>query len=172
MIESKRIYEGRIFNLDHDKADLPNGRVAGLDVIRHPGASAMVCLNENNEVLMLRQYRYAAGGYIWEIPAGTLEKGEDPKECALREVEEETGYSASGIEKLGEMFPAPGYTDELIHVFLVTGLTQSRQNLDADEILEVEPVKWEKALEMAHDGTIRDAKTVCGLFWAAARMQK
>lgn len=165
MKDSKTIHQGRVFTLKHDQVTLPNGKETGLDVIRHPGAAAMICLNDKQEVLLLRQLRYAAGGYLYEIPAGTLEPGESPLDCAAREIEEETGFCVSTWKKLGKMIPVPGYSDEVIHIFYGTGLTPSTQNLDQDEVLEVEAVPWEKVMTMAGDGTIWDAKTLCALFW-------
>ena len=165
MKNSRTIHQGRVFTLNHDQVVLPNGRETGLDVIRHPGAAAMICQNQKKEILLLRQYRYAAGGYLYEIPAGTLEPGETPLECAAREIEEETGFCVATWKKLGKMIPVPGYSDEVIHIFYGTGLTASAQNLDNDEVLEVEPVPLDKAMAMAMDGTIWDAKTLCALFW-------
>lgn len=165
MENSKTLHKGRVFTLNHDTVVLPNGRETGLDVIRHPGAAAMICLNDKNEVLLLHQYRYAAGGYLYEIPAGTLEPGESPLDCAAREIVEETGFSVSTWKTLGKMIPVPGYSDEIIHIFYGTGLRPSVQNLDKDEILEVEAVPLKKVMAMAMDGIIWDAKTLCALFW-------
>ncbi len=169
MKKTTTLHAGRVFTLNRDTVTLPNGRETNLDVIRHPGAAAMVCLTDKDEILLLKQYRHAAGGFIWEIPAGTLEKGEIPEECAAREIEEETGFKARQWEKLGHIIPVPGYSDEVIHIFLGTELTPSQQNLDQDEVLEVFSIPLDKAMEMAQDGTIYDAKTLAGLFWLQAR---
>lgn len=162
--ETKTIYEGKVFTLAADNITLPNGVTTDIDIIRHPGASAMVPMLNKNTVLLVKQYRYAAGGFIWEIPAGTLNPGESPIECAKRELVEETGYSADKLEKLTEIVPVPGYSDERIHLYLATGLVKAVQNLDRDEMLDVHEVKIEAALEMIAKGEIIDSKTISGLY--------
>lgn len=131
---SKTVHTGRVFTLAVDNITLSNGITIDIDVIRHPGASAIVPLMSANTAILIKQYRYAAGGYIWEIPAGTLNPGESPLECAKRELVEETGYSSDKLEKLTEIVPVPGYSDERIHIYLATGLEKAVQNLDKDEI--------------------------------------
>lgn len=165
--ETKTIYRGRVFTLAFDNITLPNGVITGIDIIRHPGASAMVPMLNKKTVLLVKQYRYAAGGFIWEIPAGTLNPGESPLECAKRELIEETGYSADKLEKLTEIVPVPGYSDERIHIFLATGLVKAVQNLDRDEMLNVHEIKMDAALEMIAKGEIIDAKTISGLYLAS-----
>ena len=162
--ETKTIYKGRVFTLALDNITLPNGVVTEIDIIRHPGASAMVPMLNKNTVLLIKQYRYAAGGFIWEIPAGTLNPGESPLECAKRELIEETGYSADKLEKLTEIVPVPGYSDERIHIFLATDLKKAVQNLDRDEMLNVHEVKMNAAFEMIAKGEIIDSKTISGLY--------
>jgi len=159
------LYDGRVFRLAKERLRLPNGVMAELEVIRHPGASAIVPLLGDNTVVMIRQYRHAAGGFLWEIPAGTMNPGESPVECARRELPEEVGYQARSFQVLGEIFPVPGYSDERIHIFLATDLTRGRQKLDKDEVLDVKLIPLEKALEMVKKGEIRDAKTIIGLFF-------
>jgi len=168
--ETKIIHKGRVFTLALDKITLPNGVTTEIDIIRHPGASAMVPMMNKNTVLLVKQYRYAAGGFIWEIPAGTLNPGESPLECAKRELIEETGYSAGKFEKLTEIVPVPGYSDERIHIYIATGLVKAVQNLDRDEMLNVHEVKMEAALEMIAKGEIIDAKTISGLYLASRPM--
>jgi 8-oxo-dGTP pyrophosphatase MutT (NUDIX family) len=158
------IYTGRVFNLHQEAVTLPNGTAIKLDVIRHPGAAAIVPLTRNQTVIMIQQYRHAVGGTIWEIPAGTLDDNEPPLACAQRELTEETGYIASTWQNLGEITPVPGYSDERIQIFLATELTISSQNLDPDEVLNVREVAFSEALDMIIQGTIQDAKTICGLF--------
>jgi L-threonylcarbamoyladenylate synthase len=170
LIETKTVYKGRVFTVACDSVTLPNGVITGIDIIRHPGASAMVPMLNENTVLLVKQYRYAASGFIWEIPAGTLNPGESPLECAKRELIEETGYSAEKLEKLTEIVPVPGYSDERIHIFLATGLVKSVQNLDKDEMLNVHEIKMEAALEMIAKGEIIDAKTISGLYLASRAM--
>jgi ADP-ribose pyrophosphatase len=162
------IHKGRVFSVFQETVTLPNGVTKKLDVIRHPGAAAIVPLTRNRTVIMLAQYRHAVGGTIWEIPAGTLDPAELPLSCAQRDLTEETGYTASTWEKLGEITPVPGYSDERIQIFLATDLALSVQNLDSDEVLEVREVAFTDALKMISKGSIQDAKTICGLFMADA----
>jgi ADP-ribose pyrophosphatase len=159
----KEIYRGHVVNLNLETVTLPNGTTLDLEVVRHPGAAAIVPLTHNGTVLLIRQFRHAAGGYIYEIPAGKLDPGEDPRQCAAREVEEEIGFRAADLEPLVSFFTTPGFTDEVIHVFLATGLTPGIQKLDHDEVLEVVEMPLEDALARIADGTIKDAKTIIGL---------
>ena len=118
---------------------------------------------DDGTVVLIRQFRHAAGGFIYEIPAGKLHPGEDPLRCAARELEEEVGYRASSFELLSSIFTAPGYADEVIHVYKATGLTKGRQQLDRDEVLDVIEMPLSDAMDKIEDGTIRDAKTIVGL---------
>ena len=161
--EIKDIYNGKIFDVVVEKVTLPNGMTKNREVVRHPGAAAMVPLLDDGKVVLIKQYRHAVGEFLWEIPAGTLEPPEEPVECARRELVEETGYEASSLDILAQILPAPGYTDERIHIFLATGLTPAEQKLEDDEILKAEPTHFETALEMIKKGKIRDAKTIAGL---------
>ena len=131
----------------------------------------MVPMLEGGEVVLVKQYRYAVDNYLWEIPAGTLEKGETFVACAERELVEEIGYRAAHLELLNEILPAPGYTDERIQIFLATGLTPDRQNLDDDEVLDVKRVPFDEALDMIGSGEIRDAKTITGLLLTQRRRE-
>lgn len=142
---------------------LPNGATVELEVIRHQGASAVVPLQEDGTVLLIRQYRHAAGGFIYEIPAGKLDPGENPLACAERELEEETGRRAGRLEHLLTFFTTPGFTDEIIHIYLATELTPGTQRLEHDEVIEVVEMALEQALQRIADGTIRDGKTIIGL---------
>jgi ADP-ribose pyrophosphatase len=160
---SKNIYTGKVVTLDIDTVKLPNGVTVDLEVVRHPGAAAVVPLKEDGRVVLIRQFRHAAGGFIYEIPAGKLHPGEDPAACAERELEEEIGYKAGRLELLSSIFTAPGFTDEVIHIYKATGMTEGRQNLDPDEVLEVLEVSLEEAIRMIGTGVIRDAKTMVGL---------
>ena len=161
---SVTIHRGSVFRLVSENVTLPNGVTVDLDIIRHPGAAAIVALAPENSVKMIRQFRHAASGRIWEIPAGTFDDGESPLACAKRELVEEAGVSAAAWRKLGEITPVPGYSDERIHLFLATELTPTVQNLDRDELLDVHDIKLAEALEMIHRGEIQDAKTISGLF--------
>ncbi|MGE3151006.1 MAG: NUDIX domain-containing protein [Nitrospiraceae bacterium] len=160
---TKKVYAGKVVHLHVDTVQLPNGLMVDLEVIRHPGASAVVPLKDDGTVILIRQFRHAAGGFIYEIPAGKLNQGEEPLHCAARELEEEIGYRAARFQLLSSIFTAPGFTDEVIHVYLGTGLSAGRQQLDRDEVLEVVEMPITKAVEMIHAGEIRDAKTIVGL---------
>jgi len=160
---TKNIYTGRVITLNIDTVALPNGLTVDLETIRHPGASAVVPMKADGTVVLIRQFRHAAGGFIYEIPAGKLNPGEDPLSCAARELEEEIGYRASSFTLLSSIFTAPGFADEVIHVYKATGLTQGRQQLDRDEVLEVIEMPLVDAIGKIEDGTIRDAKTIVGL---------
>jgi ADP-ribose pyrophosphatase len=160
---TKTIFKGKVVTLNLETVTLPNGTTVELEVVRHPGAAAIVPLKDERTVVLIRQYRLAAGGFIYEIPAGKLHPGEDPRDCAAREIEEEIGYRAGRIDRLETFFTAPGFTDEVMHLFLATGLTKTAQKLDHDEVLEVVEMPLEDAIARIRDGTIRDAKTIVGL---------
>jgi ADP-ribose pyrophosphatase len=168
---NKNIYKGRVVTLNLETVTLPNGATVKLEIIRHPGAAAIVPLKDERTVVLIRQYRHAAGGFIYEIPAGKLHPGEDPRACAARELEEEIGYRVSSLELLTSIFTAPGFADEVIHIYQGTGLTPGTQNLGHDEVLEVIELSLDRAIAMIHDGTIRDAKTIVGLQTAYLRQQ-
>ena len=159
----KNIYTGRVITLNLETVSLPNGTSVELEIIRHPGAAAIVPLKADGTVVLIKQYRHAAGAFIYEIPAGKLHPGEDPRECAARELEEEVGYRAARFDLLTSIYTAPGFADEVIHIYLAGGLTPGRQHLDHDEVLDVVEIPLETALEMILDGTIRDGKTIVGL---------
>jgi ADP-ribose pyrophosphatase len=160
---SSLIRKGRVFDFYTENITLPNGVTVDMEIIRHPGAAAIVPLMEDDSVLLLKQYRHAVGGFIWEIPAGTLNPGEDARRCAERELTEETGYTARNFEKLAQITPLPAYSDERIHLFLATGLTKASQRLDEDELLSVHRVAMREAIKMIAEGEIQDAKTIIGL---------
>jgi ADP-ribose pyrophosphatase len=159
----KNVFKGRVLTLNLETVTLPNGATVELEIVRHPGAAAIVPMKDERTVVLIRQFRLAAGGFIYEIPAGKLHPGEDPRACAEREIEEEIGYRAERIERLETFFTAPGFTDEVMHLFKATELTKTQQRLDHDEVLEVVEMPLEKAIELIRDGTIRDAKTIVGL---------
>ena len=158
------IHQGRVFDITIENVTFPNGFTADMEIIRHPGASAIVPLVADDKVLLIKQYRHAVGGYIWEIPAGTLDVQEKPIVCARRELTEETGYAADTWEPLGAITPVPGYSDEKIHIFLARDLKPAHQHLDADEILEVHTLPLAQVTSMMANGQIQDAKTMVGLF--------
>lgn len=172
LIGSSRVYTGRVISLDVDRVRFPDGTVGELEIIRHSGASAIVPFltdpaGDDPQVLLLKQYRYAAGGTLYEIPAGRLEPGESPETCARRELLEETGCTAGALVPLTTMFTTPGFTDERIHLFLATDLVRGESRREADEFIEVETVSLSAALEMVRRGEIQDAKTALGLLFAA-----
>lgn len=141
-------------------------------MIRHPGASAVVPFlsdpaGEDPQLLLIRQYRYATGGYLYEIPAGRLNSGEDPKDCAVRELKEETGCSAERVDHLFTMYTTPGFTDEKIYLFMAVGLEKGDPKHEADEFVELHPMLLSRALQMVETGEIQDAKTALGLLFAA-----
>ena len=171
-VASERIHTGKIIKLDKDRIRYPDGTEAEVDIVRHPGASAVVPFvsdpeGEDPQVLLLRQYRYAAGGYLYEIPAGRLDPGESPAECAARELKEETGCTAKKIEPLITMVTTPGFTDERIHLFLATDLTHGQAAREADEFADVIVMRLSEALELIQQGEIPDGKTALGLLYAA-----
>lgn len=170
--ESRRVYTGRVINLDVDTVRFPDGSVGELEMIRHPGASAIVPIlgdptSANPRLVLIRQYRYAAGGYLYEIPAGRLDAGETPSQCAARELEEETGFRAAHVEHLYTMFTTPGFTDECIHVFRATELQEGPSAREPDEFMSVEPMPLSRAMELIRTGEISDAKTALAILYAA-----
>jgi len=171
-VKSSRVYTGKIVSLDLDSVRFPDGSVGELEMIRHSGASAIVPFlsdpqGEDPQVLMIRQYRYAADGYLYEIPAGRLDKGESPRDCAARELKEETGCTAEHFDPLLTIYTTPGFTDERIHLFMATGLVAGETKHEVDEFLDLHPMRLSRALEMVEAGEIQDAKTVIGLLFAA-----
>ena len=152
-------YKGRILNLRVDKVKLENENEAWREVIEHSGGVCVVAFDHNDALLMVRQFRYPFHEITWEIPAGKINYGEDPKECGARELTEETGYTAKTLESLGILYPTPAYDSEIIHIYYAKDLNFTQQNLDADEFLSVERVPFEKAVEMVMNGEIKDAKT-------------
>jgi len=160
---TRNIYTGRVVDLRLETVTLPNGATVEMELIHHPGAAAIVPMKDDQTVLLVRQYRHAVGGYILEIPAGKLDPGEDPRDCAARELEEEIGFRASSLEPVITFFTTPGFTDEVIHIFKATGLTLGTQNLGHDEVLDVIELPLERAISHIEDGTIRDGKTIIGL---------
>ena len=164
----KIIYRGKVFTLVRENVTLENGTTTDVEFIEHPGATAIIPFLDDTRIVLLKQYRHSLKRFIWEIPAGTLDPQEEIIDCAKRELIEETGYSASRWHKLGEITPVPGYSDERIHIFLATELQPADQNLDEDEVIQVQEVEFLKALEMIGSGEIQDAKSIAGLFLAAA----
>jgi ADP-ribose pyrophosphatase len=160
---TKNIYTGRVVTLNVDTVKLPNGVTVDLEIVRHPGAAAVVPMKNDETVILIKQFRHAAGGFIYEIPAGKLHPGEDPLDCAARELEEEIGYTSRFFSHLSSILTGPGFTDEVIHLYQAAQLEKGVQRLDRDEVLEVVDMSLTEALERIEDGSIRDAKTIVGL---------
>lgn len=166
------LHRGRVFDLFSENITLENGVTTHIDILQHPGAAAIVPMADPETLVWIRQYRHAVGGHIWEIPAGTLDEGESPMACARRELIEETGFSATAWQPLGEIVPVPGYSNERIHLYLASDLKPARQDLDRDELLAVHRIAFSEALEMIYSGRIVDGKTITALLLAKHWLEK
>jgi ADP-ribose diphosphatase len=168
ILGSRRVHDGRVIRLDLEKVRLPNGNEVTLEIVRHPGAAAVVPVDDEGQAILVRQYRHATGSWVLEVPAGKLDKpGESPEECARREVEEETGYRAGRMQPLGWIWTTPGFSDEKIWLFRASELERAEASLQADEVLTVVRLPLEDAVRRALEGEIQDAKSVCALVRAA-----
>lgn len=165
-IDSKEQFKGVIVTVRTDTVELTNGHVAYREVVEHPGGVGIVAVDSDKNVFMVRQFRYPMGEEILEIPAGKLEKGENPLDCAVRELSEETGFNAGKMVSLGEMYPSPGYCKEVLYAYLATDLTPGRSHPDEDEFLSVERIPFDEAVKMALSGELKDGKTVIALLRA------
>jgi ADP-ribose pyrophosphatase len=170
LLSSTRLHSGRIVSLDLDSVRFPDGSVGQLEILRHPGASAVVPFldptrDADPRVLLIRQFRHAADGFIWEVPAGRLDAGESPEACAGRELEEETGMRARRLERIITIQTTPGFTDERIHLFLAEGLEPGAQQREADEFMELHTLRWSEVLRLAESGEIVDGKTLVSLLF-------
>jgi ADP-ribose pyrophosphatase len=171
-LASRRVYEGKFINVDNDTVKFPDGSVGELEMVRHPGASAVVPFltdpsGNDPQILLIRQYRYAAEDFIYEIPAGKLDGDEDPADCARRELQEETGCTAARIEHLYTFYTTPGFTDERIHAYMATGLTRGDVKHEKDEFMSLETVTLSRALELIKTGELKDAKTALSILYVA-----
>ena len=162
-LSSEVLFEGRVITLTRDVALLENGKTASREVVHHHGGACILPYFEDGTICMVRQFRYAMQQELWELPAGKLEKGEDPFEAAKRELEEECGLTADHYTSLGEFYPTVGYDTEVIYTWVATGLHKTRMHLDADEFLTPDRVPLDKAYEMVMSGEIRDGKTIAGI---------
>jgi ADP-ribose pyrophosphatase len=167
IISTEKLYSGRVISVTLHDVSLPDGSQAKRELVQHPGAAAIVALAPRRKVLLVRQFRIAAGQVLSEIPAGTLRPNEAPELCAIRELQEETGYKPGKLESLGGFYVAPGYTTEYIHLYLATDLTASHLEGDADEFIEVQQVSVKHALSMVEHGEIVDGKSIIGLLRVA-----
>lgn len=169
LVSSRRVHEGRLLKIDLDEVNLPGGKTAQLECIRHPGAAAALPFLPDGRVLLVRQYRHAVGGWILEVPAGKLDHGEPPATCAVREVEEEVGHRVGDLRELGAIFTTPGFTDETIWLYEAHDLTPTRTAHEADEVIEVVTMDFAAAVAAVRDGRIRDGKSVATILHAALR---
>jgi ADP-ribose pyrophosphatase len=172
LLSKKRVYSGRRISVDLDEVRFPDGSVGKLEMVRHPGASAVIPFLDpldapDPRIVLIRQYRWAAEQVMWEVPAGTLDKGEAPADCAHRELREEAGVEATELRHLVTMFTTPGFTDEQIHLYAATGLTTVPTAHEADEFIETREVRWSEVGRMIRDGRIRDGKTLVALMWVS-----
>ena len=165
MINSDLLLDGKILKVHRDEVLLPNGRTSFREWINHPGAVCCVPILPDGKIAMIQQYRYAVKQEMIELPAGKLDKGEIPEDCALRELEEEIGYRANSLTFLANIHPAIGFANENMWLYLAEDLKKTKPKLDCDEFIELVPTKLEDAVEMVYRGDITDAKTIIGLFW-------
>ncbi len=162
-IEGTTIFDGKVVRLDKDKVLCPNGKESYREIIRHPGGAGILCITKEDNVLLIKQFRYAYDEVIYEIPAGKLEHNEDPYLAALREFEEETGNKAEELISLGHIYPTCGYSAEKIYLYLALNVSPCERHLDEDEVIEIEYVPLNKVKEMILNGEIKDAKTICAI---------
>jgi ADP-ribose pyrophosphatase len=166
----RNVFQGRVLTLNLEQVELPNGRVAELEIAHHPGGATVVALDDAGRVCLLRQFRHAASGWITELPAGKLDDGEPPLVCARRELAEEAGCEASRWDRLGQFYSSPGVLTEIIHVYLARGLQHRSAAPEQHEVFVAEWLPLAEALGQARSGAIADAKTLVGLFWAEATL--
>ena len=159
-LSQKTIYEGRIITVHVDDIELPDGKKSKREVVEHSGGVCVAALTEDKKLKFVRQYRYPYKRELLELPAGKLEKGEDPMKAGIRELEEECGVVADKVISMGQVYPTVAYCSEIIHLFLATGLHETKQHLDDGELLDVEEIELSKAVQMVMDGEISDSKTV------------
>ena len=165
-IRTKIVYKGTFLTLNNDKVLLPNGNISTREWIKHPGAVCCIPILPDGKIGLIKQYRYAVKRQMIEIPAGKLDQNEIPERCALRELEEETGYKADKLTFLANIHPAIGFTDEKMWLYLAENLVKTEQNLDSDEFLSLFPTELDKAVDMVWKGKITDMKTIIGILWA------
>jgi ADP-ribose pyrophosphatase len=169
LLSTTNVFTGRVFSVNVERVKLPNDNVADLEIIHHPGGAAVAAINAQREICLLRQFRHAANGWLWELPAGKIDNREPPLQTAQRELEEEAGVTATRWDSLGDMVSSPGVFTEVIHLYLATGLSAVTARPEATEVLEIHWKPLDEVLEMARSGELRDAKSLVGVFRAAAR---
>lgn len=170
-MKSDKIYEGKILNLRVDTVEMPDKKYSKREIVEHSGGVAVVALTDEGKVVMVRQFRKAIEDYLLELPAGKLEYGEDPLECAKRELKEETGYEAEDLELLCELYSSPGFSTEKIYIYFSKELKKGNQELDEDEYLEVEEIEFDKLMEMILKVELKDSKTVAGILLAEKKLK-
>lgn len=170
VLGTRRIYDGRVLNVRVDDVEMPNGHRSNFEIIEHAGGVCVIARPQRDSIVLVRQYRPAIGAYLLEVPAGKLERGEDPAECAVRELREETGYRCERIQKAWSFYTAPGFCSELLHLFVAEGLSQGEATPEDNEAIDVEVVPLERALEMVDRGEIIDAKTEIALAFVKLRL--
>ena len=171
-VSSKKIFEGKVIKVRVDEVAMPDGSTATREFVEHPGGVGVVALTEDNEVILVKQYRKAVGAVVCEIPAGKLESGEEHLACGIRELEEETGYKAKSFEYLGFVYPSPGFMDEKTHIYLATGLYPGKVNPDPDEYIDTFKMPLKELEEKILNNEIKDAKTVVGVLKAVRILEK
>ncbi len=171
-IGSQPIYQGNILDVERLTIELPNGKTATRDIIRNPGASVVVPITEDGQIILVEQFRKPNDRVFIELPAGKLDQGEDPAACAARELKEETGYSAEKLVKILNLYPAPAFADEILHIYMATGLSCGECQPDEDEFISAKAYPLEEALSMIDKGIICDAKTVAGILMAVRLLEK
>jgi ADP-ribose pyrophosphatase len=171
ILKREPVFQGRVIDVAVETVEMPNGRRVELEVIRHPGGSAVVALDEQERVCLLRQFRHAGGGWLWELPAGKIDPREEPMNTARRELEEEAGVRAADWRDLGRMHSSPGVFTEVIHLWLARGLELLGHDHGPDELIEIHWLPLNQALEWCADGTVTDAKTLVGLYRTSALLK-
>lgn len=162
--KSKTVHKGKVFNVQRDLVTLPSGVDAELEVVQHSGGAAVLALDPLGKICMLHQYRHAVGGWVWELPAGKIDEGEEPEQTARRELEEEAGFRARIWEHLGSMYPTPGFCSEEVHLYRAIGLVQTEPSHEEHEVIKIYWLDSDKIQGMVKEGKIRDAKTLCALY--------
>jgi ADP-ribose pyrophosphatase len=170
ILDSQKQFTGRVFEVMRDQVVEPNGRTAIRDVVRHLPAVVVFPRLSKDEMLLIRQYRYAVDEYLWELPAGTVEPGEEIQDAGRRELEEEAGYRAESLSTLASFYSAPGFTDERMHVLLASSLTKTQARPDEDEQIEVHTISFEKAYAMLFGGVIIDAKSIAAMLLVRSKL--
>lgn len=166
-VDVTHVFTGRVIEVNIERVELPNGTTASLEIIRHPGGAAVLALDAENRVCLLRQYRHAAGGWVWELPAGKIDNREPPLQTAQRELEEEAGVAAGSWQSLGDTLSSPGVFTEVVHLFLATQLSPLPQRPEEHEVFEVHWLPFQDVLQMARSGELRDGKSLVGVYRAA-----